>query len=298
MLEAPAPATLLVGPQHHVSLTMLGFRAEPDQSPNQVHPPDLPTLGLDLRLPDNRNQYVTRCLALGVGASGEGSIAALASADWFAHLRGTVSGPLHVTAPTLCANGLPEEITGVCPAPHVASIALGSAPSEAEVGLACDIGNLLRSRGVFVVATTALVADATLLRLGQACDCIVGGDGSDDHHHYPIRAVSWPVGGRLICYDLYDVLSIWAGRLGQHGATWADSDAMHVEVSASVGSLYAANEIATKLLGAMKDDGERLVSVVDGIRDRSAVYTTFTRSPYVQQSRVPTCNLRASGAVE
>lgn len=149
-----------------------------------------------------------------------------------------------------------------------------------------------------MVATTALVADAALLWLGQACDCIVGGDGSDDHHHYPIRAISWPVEGRLICYDLYDVLSIWAGRLGRHGAARIDFDAMHVEVSASVGSLFAVDEIATKLLADMREGGERLVSVVDGVRDRAAVSTTFIRSSYVQQSRVPTCNLRASGAVE
>lgn len=295
MLEAPAPATLLAGTQRPVRLTMLGFRTEPDQLPNPVHPPDLSTLGLGLRLPDSRDQYTTRCLALGIGASGEGTIAALASADWFAHLRGTISGPLHGTVPTLAAaSGLPEEIIGVCSTPHVASIALGSAPSESEVGLACDIGKLLRSRGAFVVVTTAFVTDAVLLRIGQACDCIVGGDGSDDHDHYPIRAVIWPAGGRLVCYDLYDVLSMWAGRLGRHGAARADSDAMHVEVSASFGSLYAVDEIATKLLGAMKDDGERLVSVVDSVRDRAAVSTTFTRNSYVQQSRVPAQSVRVS----
>ena len=96
----------------------------------------------------------------------------------------------------------------------------------------------------------------------------------------------------MFCHDLYDVLSIWAGRLGRHGAARAVTDAMHVEVSASLGSLYAVDEIATKLFGAMKDDGECLVSVVDGVRDRAAVSTAFTRSSYVQQSRAPTCNLR------
>lgn len=73
---------------------------------------------------------------------------------------------------------------------------------------------------------------------------------------------------------------------------------MHVEVSVSVGSLSAVDEIATKLLGDMNDRGERLVSVADGVRDGAAVATTFTRSSLVQQSRVATCNLRVPGSVE
>ena len=173
--------------------------------------------------------------------------------------------------------------------PHVTSIALGVGPTSAELNLASELGHLLRRQyGAFVVVTSALADPETVIRLGQACDCFIGSNGSPIHHHYPVRTVSEPASGRLVCYDLYDACCIWAGRLGEYGVFRPAADALHVEISAAVTTLQEVDELAADYRSHLNDpDNLKLFNVVDGVGWVDATPSSFWRSPLIRQDRAP-----------
>jgi hypothetical protein len=239
--------------------------------------------GAALQLPKPAD-YAARCLALGIGQGCGQLIAGMARAKWFAHLRGTTEGPSRQITRT--ASGPWAASLQGTPAPHVASIALPTRPSPAQIGVARVIGSELRQRGAFVIVTTAS-ADPTLpALLGQACDCVLRGDGCMAHHSYPARTVVVPAAGRLICYDLYDVCVLWAGRLGAHGVLDPAADALHLELPSGVTTLQAADAMMTKLAANLDQPAHlRLVTTGLGEGCRKGTPVSFTGAPYIRQDR-------------
>jgi hypothetical protein len=121
------------------------------------------------------------------------------------------------------------------PPPHVASIALAGNPTADEVALACRIGERLQERGSFVIVTGPATGRSMPGYIGS--DCYLAGNCGEEHHSYPARTVTEPIAGRMICYELYDVLRLWAGKTGEYGSLRHDADGLHIEVPASVGAL-------------------------------------------------------------
>ena len=186
-------------------------------------------------------------------------------APWFAHLHHTAVGSGTLSGPARCLPGARRFLAFVPPS-HVASVALPMAPTPAELALACELGTLLLQHRVFVVMTTSSRAAGVLAQLGQACDCIVTGDGGAMHHQYPLRTMMEPASGRLICYGLYDACILWAGRLGEYAAPDMTTAALlHVEIPATVPTLIEIDALITPIRDGLDDPGAlRLASIVEG----------------------------------
>lgn len=230
--------------------------------------------------------FAARCLAVGIGTEGGWAIDELSSASWFAHLHRTATkSRCSIQQAGRGRNGL-RLLLKAFPTPQIASIALRKAPTSAEISLAYKLGCLLRDEyGAFVIITAVLTDTDMLEGLGQACDCFVEGDGSLIHHHYPIRTVSEPVGGRPVCYDLYDACSMWAGQVGEYGVFRPGADALHVEGSAAV-TLSEVNDFATGYgLRLHKSDNLKLFNVVGNASLPQATPISFRRHSLVCQDR-------------
>ena len=229
------------------------------------------------------SKFAVGCLAVGVGREGGAVVEALAGAPWFAHLRKAASAPSQafgLSTATMMHDVL-EGIRG----PHVVSVALPRCPGQADVEAACAVAHKFRPRGAFLVATVSEPSPAAIAGLGEAFDCLVKGDGSLHHHWYPTRTVTEPRTGRLICYDLYDVCCLWAGRVGSFGAVHPTADAMHVEVSSEVASLAEVDHLAAEMAAGLVGPGRlQLFNVVDGAGSR-ATAISFSDCGFVRQER-------------
>jgi hypothetical protein len=222
--------------------------------------------------------FAARCLAVGIGLDCGGVIDELACAPWFAHLRGTAIGSCSLTGKAGCPHeaGFLRFLEAMLPL-HIASVALPAAPTSAEFDLACELGRFLRRHRAFVVMTSALAPTEFLGHLIEACDCFVHGDGGPAHHQYPIRTVAEPASGRLVCYDLYDACSLWAGRVGEYGALNASADALHVEISSTVTTLEEVDALATGFADRLDNpDNLLLFNVVNGLGPTTATPVSFS----------------------
>lgn len=225
-----------------VLVTSLHYRsAAPERSDL---PPHASFDGAALQ-PSNPADYAARCLAIGIGQRCGQMIEDMVRAAWFGHLSETAEGPTRQITRT--ASGTWAASLQGTPAPHVASIALPAQPSPAQIGVARALGCELRHHGAFVIVTTAS-ADTTLpALLGGACDCLLRGDGGMAHQSYPARTIVEPAAGRLICYDLYDVCVLWAGRIGVYGTLDPAADALHLELPSGTDTLQAADAVMTRV---------------------------------------------------
>jgi hypothetical protein len=210
--------------------------------------------------------FAARCLSVGIGPAGRGTIDALMRAPWFAHLHSTVLGPRH---PTISAAPLRDPAALCLPdaahMPHFATIALPAAPEPAELAFARGLGQSLRRARCFVIITAQGQCPQTLALYSDACDSVVRGDGSASHHHYPIRTLCEPPSGRLICYDLYDLCSLWAGRVGDYAVLAPAADALHVEITGAATTLLEADARATVMANQLDNlSALRLLSVMNG----------------------------------
>ena len=238
--------------------------------------------GLVIHVPDP--DYAARCVAIGIGVECSATIAELANAAWFSHLRERCHGPDRAAdyrTHDVWVFGLEGT-----PAPHVASIALPTWPRWAEVEIACELGDRLRRAGAFVIMTTGGGQQAIVTALGRACDCVLRGDGSLHHHAYPARTVIEPASGSIICYDLFDVCSLWAGRVGDYGSMVPDADALHVEVSAAVDSLADVDVLVSGMAAELDEPRHlSLFNVVPGAGPGLASPTSFSDSVAIRQER-------------
>lgn len=238
--------------------------------------------GLVIRVPNP--DYAARCVAIGIGAECGEMIAELANAAWFSHLRERCHGPERA-ADYRTPHDWVFGLEGM-PAPHVASIALPAWPRREEVEIACEVGQRLRRAGAFVIMTTGEGQQAVITALGRAGDCLLRGDGSLHHHVYPTRTVIEPASGRVICYDLFDVCSLWAGRVGDYGSVVPDADALHVEVSAAVDSLADVDALVSGMAAELDEPQHlSLFNVVPGAGPGLASPTSFSDSVAVRQER-------------
>ena len=222
-------------------------------------------------------------MAIGVGPECEKIICDLQSAPWFKHLQETFVGPEKIVGSIGLDGKLFPRVFRFLPQPHIASIAMSELLTAEDVDLACAISRLLMQCHTFVVITSASTNPKFVTQLGQACNCLIGGDGSHFHHEYPARTISEPASGRLVCYDLHDVCCIWDGHLGGYGSVWQDADALHVEVSTKVRSLADVEKIVDSYRVQLNEK-ERvgLFNVVDGIEDLRAVPVSFRRYPILK----------------
>lgn len=227
-----------------------------------------------------------RCIAFGIGPGCESLIESAAVASPFQDGDRWIIDVAYTPGRLLDQN-LDSAATSACPA-HVASIAIPDTATPAEMELAFRLGHALRSQGTFVVITASVTNQRVLDELGIVADCIVLGGTGVESHLYPVRTLSDPEQGRLICYDLYDVLCIWAGRIGRHDAAWPEAEAWHLEISSSVGALAEVDRLAAALLEQVGATGmPRLVSVVDGLGSALAAATGFRHDSSIMQARVP-----------
>lgn len=211
-------------------------------------------------------------------------MADVAAAPWFRHLDATC---LHTSraaaAPSSCTFA---SLCETMPPPHVASIALPVASSAAQHEMAFELGRDLRRRGAFVIVTTAEPNAAILEHIGHAFDCVLRGDGGALHHAYPVRTVVEPASGRLVCYDLYDVCSLWAGKVGDFGVVDPQADALHVEMSSSVSTLEDIDALAADLSAGLDEPGNlRLINVVQGVSLSAATPVSFSSASSIEQGR-------------
>ncbi len=264
-----------------VPLVAVGYWSKAPRLPEAGRTP--PIAGISEVVPTIPD-FATPCLAFGIGAGGSHIIEDLASAAWFSHLPRAVIGLGDLSGQVEQAEGAFLQLLGGLP-PRIVSIALSAAPTPGEIDLACQVGNYFRCNQKAVVVMTCGPGDAgALLRLGRAADCLVRGDGSLRHHHYPIRTVSEPGMGRLVCYDLYDVICAWAGRVGQFGMLIPQCDALHVEISARVPTLQDVDDLANGYRSQLNDEGRLvLFNVVDGADLPDATPISFVFSSAVQQ---------------
>lgn len=240
------------------------------------------TGGLSISVP-GPSKFALSCLSVGIGDEGRRMVAGLASAPWFSHLRSAAQGPFYETGREgmNMLNGALEQIPG----PHVVSVALPCRPDQAEVDAACAVGYAVRERNAFTVATVSQPSSAAMVHLGGTFDCLIQGDGGVHHHWYPARTVTEPAGGRPICYDLYDVCTLWAGRVGSFGVIDPTADAWHVEVSAENWSLAEVDRlVSAKVAGLAEPSRLRLFNVVIGAQ-QGATAVSFSDSELLRQQR-------------
>lgn len=260
-------------------LTAMGYLSVDE---TVVQPAVTSTGRLSITIPMH-SKFAVGCLAVGVGREGGAVVEALASASWFAHLRKAASAPLYGAGPSTMTM-LHDVIEGVR-GPHVVSVALPTCPGQADVEAACAVVHKLRPRGAFLVATVSEPSPVAMAGLGEAFDCLVEGDGSLHHHWYPTRTVVEPRSGRPICYDLYDICCLWAGRVGTFGVVIPTADALHVEVSSEVASLAEVDHLAAGMAAGLVGPGRlQLFNVVDGAGSR-ATAISFSDCGFVRQDR-------------
>ena len=187
----------------------------------------------------------------------------LVDAPWSTGLR-SPAGKIHVEAiiDVKCIDFGALDFFADVSGPHIGSIALPSFPNVAEIEIAKRLTQYLNELGAFVVITGLEGSEAALALAGTSSDCYVVGDCSSEHHSYPARTIADPLKGRMICYELYDVLSIWAGRIGLFNGFLPQCDAMHIEVPASVGSLKDVDRAAMQFRKTMPGMIDELVSVI------------------------------------
>lgn len=214
------------------------------------------------------------CLAVGIGAEGGRVVTEMATAAWFKHLRPTAHGPLNIIEMT-------EPTTRLV----FLSVALPRQANDAEVERACMVGRAVASSWAFAVVTASQLDPSALAILGKVYDCIVEGDGGPHHHSYPARTVVEPPSARLICYDLHDVFSLWAGRVGHFGVSDPETDALHIELSDEIEKLA---EVDRRIeLGASKLLDRRQLAffnVVAGARP-GTTSISFSSNNAVRQHR-------------
>ncbi len=219
-------------------------------------------------------KFALDCLAVGIGAEGGWIIAEMAASSWFSHLRHAAQGPSHI-----------DHLLEPAGEPQVLCVALPNQPSQSDVGAACTLGRAGWLQKAFVVATVSQPSPTAMAQLGKAFDCVIKGDGSVHHHWYPSRTIIEPVGGRVICYDLYDVCSLWAGRLGSFGSVDPTTDALHVEVSAQTESLAEVDRLVWLEADKLEDSKRlRLVTVVPGA-NLGATAVSFSDYGLIRQHR-------------
>lgn len=168
--------------------------------------------------------------------------------------------------------------------PHVVSIALTKCPNRSESNVAARLCCEFQEQGSFVLITGPDGVSIELASLGSACDCIVEGDCSAEHHSYPARTIADPIEGRMICYELLDVLNLWAGRVGRFNSQLADLDALHIEISPSVGCLADIDGMAMRLRHSNMHKVDELTSVVPMEACKKVYMTSFQRSALISQA--------------
>ena len=225
-------------------------------------------------------------VAIGIGEAHR-LIDHLNEAPWSTGLR-SPAGKVHVgVVESLKSNDLLslDFLKEVCQ-PHVGSIALPSCPSVDELDLANRLTRHLHGLGTFVVITGLENSEVALASAGITSDCYVAGDCSFEHHSYPARTIADPLKGRMICYELYDVLSMWAGRIGTFNGFLPRCAAMHIEVPASVGSLKDIDRAAMQFRKAPHANLDELVSVIPMSSDMVSCLTCFRHSSVLNQACV------------
>lgn len=235
--------------------------------------------------PSNLVDYAARCLTLGIGQVCGQLVEGMFRATWFSHLQETSEGPTRQVTRT--ASGSWAASLQNAPAPHVASIVLPAQPSPAETGVACALGRELQRRDTFVIVTTAS-ADPTLpMLLGEACDCLLRGDGGMAHHSYPARTIVEPAAGRLICYDLYEVCMLWAGKLGTYGTLDSAADALHLELPLGMTTLQAADNAMGDAATQLDQPTSLQLVTITGLGNGRRVGTpvSFTKTRDIRQDR-------------
>ena len=264
-----------------VALTVMSYLSIGEKTAPVISPSPN---GLSIIVP-TASDYAASCLAVGVGREGGEMVAALAAAPWFSHLLEGAVGPLGGSGRE--ADNVMADVLGRMRGPHVVSVALPRRPDWSEVEAACAVGRAISQRGAFAVGTASQPSPAAMERLGKAFDCVIEGDGGLHHHWYPIRTVTEPADGRMICYDLYDVCALWAGRIGTFGVVVPAADALHVEVSAETESLAEVDRLATTVAARLKEP-ERLclLNVVAGARPGATAVSSWS-DPKIRKERVP-----------
>ena len=227
----------------------------------------------------NSADFSAHCLAIGIGPECGNMVFGLGRASWFEHLRETIVHSELTDGLTGSNTEASFWFSNALPHSHVASIAMSKMITSEDIDLACMIGRLLMKYHTFVVITSSSTNPDFVARLGQACDCLISGDGSRSHHQYPIRTVIEPASGRLVCYDLHDVCCMWAGHSGEYGFFRSDADAVHIEVSTQVGSLNNSEAIVNNYRIQLNNQANlKLFNVVDGLGQLQAVPTSFRRT--------------------
>lgn len=272
-----------------VAMTVLSYLSI-DKTTVTVAKPSQGRLSITVPAP---SKFAISCLAVGIGDKGHRMVAGLASAPWFSHLRRAVRGPSHATGHEI--TGMLNDVLEHMRGPHVVSVALPNRPNQNEVDAACTVGRAVRRRSAFAVVTVSQPCQAAMIHLGGAFDCLIQGDGSVYHHWYPSRTITEPLGGRPICYDLYDVCSLWAGRGGTFGIVDPMADALHVEISAEVELLAEVHQLASAKAARLDDPGRlSLFNVVAGVRS-PATAVSFSDSRLIRQERAPERRQRKIG---
>ncbi len=263
-----------------IAFTVLSYLSIGEAEPQRA-PPSSDGFLLDI---PTRLDCAAGCLAVGIGGEGGEIVASLAAAPWFSHLRRAAHGPLRGIGRE--TEGVLSEVLGSMRGPHVVSVALPKRPSQAEVDVACSVGRAVRRRGAFTVATVSQPSQTVMFGIGGTFDCLIEGDGGLHHHWYPARTVTEPKGGRLVCYDLYDVCSLWAGRVGSFGSVIPNANALHVEVSAEVEALAEVDRLASGMAAGVEDPELLcLFNVVAGVRS-DATAVSFSDNLAIRQERV------------
>ena len=224
-------------------------------------------------------------LSIAVGEASD-FIEGITSASWSRALRAPAgqisSGVVQDGAIHLLRTEVFENVTS----PHVVSIALTKCPSSNELNVTARLCREFQEQGTFIIITGPDDTSIGLSGLGLTCDCFIGGDCSTEHHSYPARTIADPIEGRMICYELLDVLKLWAGRIGKFNSQPANLDGLHIEISPSVGRLADIDRVATRLRRSVVHDIDELTSVVSIEASEEAYTTIFQRSALISQRRV------------
>ena len=228
--------------------------------------------------PEQDGQPALACLVFGVGQAGARWLARLGGSDWFSGLEpGTAYAAASGTvAASFCslAAGHPDgrrrdiearvaDAVARSRLPDV-PIAMVAAPRESgpdELAAALGLVRGLRARRgargcrtVVVVTAEAEMPHAAggftrALRDRGAFVVRAGLGASGDHlHHFPLRAITMPRHGRLICVDMADFLACWQpGRVADLHVIPFDFDA----AARAFSRLLAASKADARPLGGM-----------------------------------------------
>ena len=242
-LVATTPAGKAAGDRTDAAASVAWLSARPEYWPS-LQGGEAPTWGV-------------ACLLFGIGVDGAGWLARLARSDWFAGLEPRAED-LAVAGGVVCGNwasgvsgdaghlaAAAEALFASAPLPSAwyATVAVpcGAGPAEQSGALGL-VGALTKrrdplGRGITVVVTVEAMPgaarDAAFTRrlLDRGAFVVRGGvdpgaAGGDHLHHFPLRAVTIPRQGRLVCVDLADYLLTWRpGRAADLHVLSSDLDA-------------------------------------------------------------------------